>query len=49
MFNIWQIVGPNPKSIVEVFALEVNHKSDRIWEMVTDLMVLKDQDRLRCF
>lgn len=36
MFNICQIVSPNPKSVVEVFALEENHKSDRIWEMVTD-------------
>lgn len=34
MFNICQTVGPNPKSIVEVFALEENHKSDRILEMV---------------
>lgn len=32
MFNICPTVGP--KSIVEVFALEENHKSDRILEMV---------------
>lgn len=30
MFNICQIVGPNLNLIVEVFALEENHKSDRI-------------------